>query len=121
MLLDIKRKGRLDMLFKARASLMISWFNAKGYSGTLMDMLHEYFQNQSGLAVGTLYDHINKSINGTGNARQNLDAFFKESTGIDYPRDAERAFFENTDYSFQPLLAQDGNYLKFQDGTIMFG
>jgi hypothetical protein len=115
------------MFYNAKRDKMRQWFSAKGYSGTLSDQMQGYFSNLSGLSNGTLHDHVNKvlSANGySGTTEDMLRKNFVDATGISNPKDAERAFFDNSSYGFGVLGALLGIggltfYKDYQGATTL--
>ena len=91
------------MFLNAKRDKMRQWFSAKGYSGSLSDQMQGYFSNLSGLSIGTLHDHVNKVLSASGYSGTTEDMLrqnFVTTTGISNPQDAERAFFDSSNYAF---------------------
>jgi hypothetical protein len=115
--------------FREKPSRIHQWMNAKGYSGSTYDMSYAYFQSLSGLSEGTLYDHLVKVLGDlgyTGTIRDQLSSFFQEKTGVSGHREAESAFWadSNLDFnlqSFDPgdglLLTDDSSFLLLVDNS----
>lgn len=122
----------MNFPFNARKSLISSWFEAKGYSGSLTDMMTKYFQSVSGITSGTLFDHINATLTPTvpnGTLQDRLNYLFSQRTGISNRIDAEIAFWSNSLNSFQAFIPSDISGLQawykadsgiLQDGAVQF-
>lgn len=112
--------------FFARPIAIQRWARIKGYDGTAYDAIYAYFQSNSALNSGTLYDHIIHSLNRNGyygTIYDCLKSFFQDKTGIIGRIDSEKAFWENTSLDFfdgigsgDAILTEDGNYILTEDG-----
>ena len=111
-------------MFNDKASKIRSWMASNGESGSAYDMLMAHFSGLSGLANGTLYDHVDATLTNlgyTGTLNDKLSAFFVATTSVANPRDAERAFWANSSYSFSSggggFIFVDNNNFIFIDGN----
>lgn len=81
-------------------------------------MAMAYFSNISGLASGTVFDHISKSLSNIGfnqgELGDQLTSFFQSVTGQSSRVDAEFAFWGSGSSSFS-----GGNIVKDTDGFIL--
>jgi len=89
-------------VFRAKPSLILSWLQAKGYTGTLSDALCRYVQSGSSLSKGSITDHLVDRLSSIGYVGKGvngiLDNMFMIKTGISNRGDAERVFFGNSSY-----------------------
>lgn len=89
--------------FHAKQSLILSWLNAKGYSGTIGDAFRTYVQSGSSFNPGTVYDHLVDrlySAGYSGGLQDMLTTMFQSKTSISNRKDAERAFFSDSSLDF---------------------
>ena len=96
--------------FNEKDSKIGAWARAKGFSGLPYDAIYGYFQSLSGISRGTLYDHINvvaTANQATGTLKDKLNYIFQNRTGISNPKDAERAFWNNTSLEFSSASQGD--------------
>lgn len=91
-------------IFKADYPLMITWFNQKGYSGSLNEMIISYFRSKLG---GTTLGYPNdlvatylRSLGYSGDIGTMLDIFFKNTIGVTNPIEAQRLFFSSISNDF---------------------
>lgn len=90
-------------IFKADYPLMINWFKAKGYSGSLNEMIIAYFKTLVGNVNGYPNDLIARQMNSlgfTGNVGDMLNSFFCQKTGATNPNEAARLFFADSSLDF---------------------
>lgn len=95
-------------IFKADYPLMIQWFNQKGYSGNLNEMIISYFRSKLGsTALGYPNDLIATYLSQqgyTGNVGDMLDKFFCSKMGVTDPLLAQRLFFNNSTNEFTSFI-----------------
>ena len=104
--------------FRETPSVMLSWFEAKGYGGTLYDRLYAYFQTKSSMTNGTLYDLVNDKLTAlgfSGTLRQKLNGFFMQKMSIGEPYRAERLFWRDTSTDFE-LVSISGETIQTPGG-----
>ena len=92
-------------MFREKASKINRWLEAKGESGSTYDMLNSNFSGYSTLAAGTLRDHVGNVMGQhgyTGTVEDQLAGFFTTTTSTIGWGDAERAFWVNDTYTFDP-------------------
>jgi len=114
-------------MFRDKASKIDRWLIAKGESGTTYDMLNSNFASYSTLSEGTLRDHVGNVMGQhgyTGTIEEQLASFFTSTTSVAGWGDAERAFWVNDSYTFNPssgsgggFIFVDGNNFVFTDGN----
>lgn len=119
-------------IFFENASKINNWFERKGYSdGTLYQKMYQYFQDNSSLQYGSLFDHLNDALTQSGYGevlvQDKLTTMFIEKTGITYRKDAERKFFQDETLdmfatgALSTLTDDDGNTVRDDDGNIVTG
>lgn len=120
-------KPHLARLFVARPNTIDTWFTNKGYTGELFDKMVAYFQTKSGIALGTLDDHIVATLTGLGyrgTLQDQLSSFFDSKVGSKGTRvDNEISFWNNftLDFSNGPvitayLLLESGDFFLLETG-----
>lgn len=124
-----KTKPHLAHLFVARPNIIDIWFSQKGYNGELHDKMLSYFQVKSGIASGTLYDHVLATLTKLGYAgtlQDQLATFFDAQVGSKGTRvDNEISFWQNFTLDFGSSIPagaiQDdsGNYIKDDAGNYI--
>lgn len=108
--------------FNAKTSLIRTWINGKGYSGSVENALFTYFQANSSLSQGTIFDHLNNGLGiagYSGTLADRLTTMFQAKTGISNRKDAERAFFGNTSLDFFSGGGGTGNQVTDTDGNVI--
>lgn len=117
--------------FNAKTSLIRTWINGKGYTGTVENALYTYFQANSSLSQGTLFDHLNNGLGAagySGTLTDRLTEMFQSTTGVSNRKDAERKFFADTSLDFfggggggtaNNITDTDGNIITDTDGNTI--
>ena len=96
-------------ILKADYPLMINWFKAKGYSGSLNEMILSHFRTLVGNVPGYPNDLIARQMNSlgfTGNVGDMLNGFFCQKTGAINPNDGAMLFFSNSSLDFTLIASQ---------------
>jgi len=95
-------------IFKADYPLMITWFNQKGYSGSLNEMIISYFRSKLG---GTTLGYPNDLValylsqqGYSGDIGTMLNRFFCTKIGVTDPILAQRLFFSNSSNDFTSFI-----------------
>lgn len=95
-------------IFKADYPLMIQWFNRKGYSGSLNEMIISYFRSKLGsTALGYPNDLVATYLRQqgySGDLGGMLNTFFCNKAGISDPLLAQRLFFGNSANDFTSFV-----------------
>lgn len=116
-------KPHLARLFVARPNIIDNWFGQKGYTGELFDKMLTYFQTKSGLANGTLDDHIVATVTGlgySGTLQDQLGSFFDSQVGSVGTRvDNEIAFWNNSNLDFSNGIVLLNNVLDDSGASVL--
>ena len=119
-------------MFREKASKIDRWLEAKGESGTTYDKLRNHFRGYSNLASGSLYDDVNDVMGQfgySGALDDRLTGFFQAQTSQPNRYEAERAWWSNDSYSFDPsggggpsgdaFLLETGDYILLETGDYL--
>lgn len=86
--------------FHEKQDKILQWLRAKGYTGTPQDAMYKYVKDNSSIAQGTFYDHLNSALWAAGYTGAILDdrltSMFISKTGVTNRKDAERKFFADS-------------------------
>jgi hypothetical protein len=110
-------------MFRDKADNIDRWLEAKGESGSTYDMLFSQFSGFSTLSVGSLYDHVDNvmvQFGYSGTLQDKLTGFFEATTSQRGRGDAERSFWANDSYSFDPNPSEPGNFVFVDTNNFTF-
>ena len=110
-------------MFRDKASNIDRWLTAKGESGSTYDMLYSNFSAYSTLGAGTLYDHVDNVMSQhgySGTMDDKLSGFFETTTSVSGRGDAERSFWANDSYTFDPSPSEAGNFTFIDGNNFVF-
>lgn len=75
--------------FHEKQDNILRWLRAKGYTGTPQDAMYKYCKDNSSIAQGTFYDHLNSALWAAGYTGTILDdrltQMFISKTGVTPP------------------------------------
>lgn len=102
----------MSSYFYEKPDKILQWLRAKGYTGTFSDAMLKYAKDNSSIAQGSMFDHLNASLTRAGYSEADLNdkltTMFQAKTGVSNRKDAERKFF------------QDNNLQMFSSGVDQF-